>query len=112
MSGFRESRLPPVTKPLIKVQKAGFFFKKKEMFANFNKYACDFVSVDDFSYVNTDDVEKAADIASVEVDNVDQQGGICYWEISILTPFIESDNIPEAFIEKYPEVRKSLKKSK
>ena len=25
MSGFRESRLPPVTKPLIKVQKAGFF---------------------------------------------------------------------------------------
>ena len=25
MSGFRESGLPPVTKPLIKVQKAGFF---------------------------------------------------------------------------------------
>ena len=25
MPGFRESRLPPVTKPLIKVQKAGFF---------------------------------------------------------------------------------------
>ena len=25
MSGFRESRLPPVTKPLIKVQKAGYF---------------------------------------------------------------------------------------
>lgn len=31
------------------------------MFANFNKYACDFVSVDDFCYVNTDDV------ATVEV---------------------------------------------
>lgn len=79
------------------------------MFANFNKYACDFVSVDDFSFVNTDDVEKATDIATVEVDKVDSQGGICYWKISILTPFIECDNIPEAFIEKYPEVRKSLK---
>ena len=111
MSGFRESRLPPVTKPLIKVQKAGFF-KKKEMFANFNKYACDFISVDDFCYVNTDDVEKATDIATVEVDKVDSQGGICYWEISILTPFIECDNIPEAFVEKYPEVRRSLKNSK
>ena len=55
------------------------------MFADFNKYACDFVSVDDFCYVNTDDVEKAIDIASVEVDS---QGGICYWEISILTPFM------------------------
>lgn len=74
------------------------------MFANFNKYACDFVSVDDFCYVNTDDVEKAVDIASV-----DSQGGICYQEISILTPFMECDNIPDAFIEKYPEVRKSLK---
>lgn len=111
MSGFRESRLPPVTKPLIKVQKAGFFLKK-EMFANFNKYACDFVSVDDFCYVNTDDVERAMDVATVEVDKIDSQGGICYWEISILTPFIECDNIPEAFIEKYPEVRRSLKKSK
>ena len=109
MSGFRESRLPPVTKPLIKVQKAGFLKKKKEMFANFNKYACDFVSVDDFCCVNTDDVEKAIDVATVEVDKVDSQGGICYWEISILTPFMECDNIPEAFIEKYPEVRKSLK---
>ena len=79
------------------------------MFANFNKYACDFISVDDFSYVNTDDVEKATDIATVEVDKVDSQGGICYWEISILTPFMECDSIPEAFIEKYPEVRKSLK---
>ena len=48
------------------------------MSANFNKYACDFVSVDDFSYVNTDDVEKAMDVATVEVDEVDSQGGICY----------------------------------
>ena len=82
------------------------------MFANFNKYACDFVSVDDFCYINTDDVKKATDIATVEVDKVDSQGDICYWEISILTPFIECDNIPEAFIEKYPEIRRSLKKSK
>lgn len=36
------------------------------MFADFNKYACDFVSVDDFCYVNTDDVEKAIDVATVE----------------------------------------------
>ena len=79
------------------------------MFTDFNKYACDVVSVDDFSYVNTDDVGMATDIATVEVDKVDSQGGICYWEISILTPFIECDNIPEAFIEKYPKVRKSLK---
>ena len=56
--------------------KTGVFLKK--MFANFNKYACDFVSVDDFSYVNTDDVEKAMDVATVEVDKVDSQGGICY----------------------------------
>lgn len=75
------------------------------MFADFNKYACDFVSVDDFCYVNTYEVEKAIDVATV----VDSQGGICYWEISILTPFMECDNIPEAFIDKYPEVRKSLK---
>ena len=68
MSGFRESRLPPVTKPLIKVQKAGFL---KKMFANFNKYACDFVSVDDFCCVNTDYVEKAIDVATVEVDKID-----------------------------------------
>lgn len=68
------------------------------MFANFNKY----VSVDDFCYVNTNDVEKATDIATVEVDS---QGVICYWAISILTPFMD----PEAFIGKYPEVRKSLK---
>lgn len=79
------------------------------MFADFNKYACDFVSVDDFCYVNTDDVEKAADIASVEINEVDSQGGLCYWDVNILSPFIEGDNIPEAFIEKYPEVRKSLK---
>lgn len=58
------------------------------MFANFNKYACDFVSVDDFSYVNTDDVGVATDIATVEIDKVDSQGGIWYWEISILTPFM------------------------
>lgn len=36
MSGFRESRLPPVTKPLIKVQKAGYFLgnskKQKKMY--------------------------------------------------------------------------------
>lgn len=56
-----------------------FYFKKqRKMFANFNKYACDFVSVDDFCYVNTDDVEKAMDVATVEVDKVDSQGGICY----------------------------------
>ena len=40
------------------------------MFVNFNKYACDFVSVDDFCYVNTDDVEKAIDVATVEIDKV------------------------------------------
>ena len=80
------------------------------MFADFNKYACDFVSVDDFCYVNTDDVEKAADIASVEINGVDSQGGLCYWDVNILSPFIEGDNIPEAFIEKYPKVRRSLRK--
>ena len=79
------------------------------MFTDFNKYACDVVCVDATKIVNTYEVEKAMDVATVEVDKVDSQGGICYWEISILTPFIESDNIPEAFIEKYPEVRKSLK---
>lgn len=52
------------------------------------------------------------DVATVEIDKIDSQGGICYWEINILTPFIENDNIPEAFIEKYPEVRRSLRKQK
>ena len=80
--------------------------------ANFNKYSCDFVCVDDFCYVNTDDVERAMDVATVEIDKIDSQGGICYWEINILTPFIENDNIQEAFIEKYPEVRRSLRKQK
>ena len=108
MSGFRESRLPPVTKLLIKVQKAGFF-KQGNMFANFNKYICDYVSVDDFCVVNTDDIERVVDIATVEIDEVDSQGGLCYWDVNILTPFIECDSIPEAFIEKYPEVRRSLK---
>lgn len=78
--------------------------------ANFNKYSCDFVCVDDFCCVNTDDVERAMDVATVEIDKIDSQGGICYCEINILTPFIESDKIPEAFIEKYPEVRRSLRK--
>lgn len=40
------------------------------MFTDFNKYACDFVCVDDFCYVNTDDVEKAIDVATVEIDKV------------------------------------------
>ena len=48
------------------------------MFANFNKYICDYVSVDDFCVVNTDDIERVVDIATVEVDKVDSQGGICY----------------------------------
>lgn len=79
------------------------------MFANFNKYVCDYVSVDDFCAINTDDVERVTDIATTEINEVDSQGGLCYFGISVLTPFIEGDNIPEAFIDKYPEVRRSLK---
>ena len=79
------------------------------MFANFNKYICDYVSVDDFCAINTDDVERVTDIATTEINEVDSQGGLCYFDISVLTPFIEGDNIPETFINKYPEVRRSLK---
>ena len=56
------------------------------MFANFNKYVCDYVSVDDFCAINTDDVERVTDIATTEINEVDSQGGLCYFDISVLTP--------------------------
>lgn len=70
------------------------------MFTNFNKYICDFINVDDFNVIHTDDVGRVVNIATIEIDEVDSQGGVCYWDINILSPFIEDDNIPEIFTRK------------